>query len=149
MFEIADGLAAAAVDEDRAALDRELQKMPADFGELRGDVRLEATFSGGPDLDLSLIDTEGHRISWLGAATRSVISARDVTSTSREGLSLNGAAPGEYVVELTRGSGSGAARGELVITVAGSVRRIPFDFDADRKAVALLRIRMVPRLVPL
>jgi hypothetical protein len=29
------------------------------------------------------------------------------------------------------------------------VRRIPFNFDGDRKAVALLRITMQPRLVPL
>ena len=80
-------------------------------------------------------------------ATRSVISARDATSTSREGLALRGAAPGEYVIELTRGAGSGGTTGELVVTIAGTVRRIPFSFDGDRKAIALLRITMQPRLV--
>lgn len=149
MIEIADALLSATNEADRAALERELRKAPPDPSELRGDVRLEASFSGGPDIDLSLLDTEGHRISWLGAATKSVISARDVTSTSHEGLALRGAAPGEYVVELTRGAGSGAARGELVLSVAGDVRRIPFYFDGDRKTIALLRISMVPRLVPL
>src|SRR6185369_8303596 len=116
---------------------------------LSGDVRLEASRSGGTDLDLALLDTEGHRISWLGAGTRSVISARDAASTARESLSLRGAAPGEYVVELTRGAGAGTAQGELVINVGGSVRRISFDFDGDRKAVALLRVSMRSRLVPL
>jgi predicted methyltransferase len=100
-------------------------------------------------LDVALVDTEGHRVSWLGAATRSIISARDATSTSRESLALRGASPGEYVVELTRGSGVGSARGELVVSLAGTVRRVPFSFDGDRRAVALLRITMQPRLVPL
>jgi hypothetical protein len=100
-------------------------------------------------LDLSLLDTEGHRVSWLGADTRSVISARDATSTSREGLALRGAAPGEYVIELTRGSGPGSTNGEIVVTIAGTTRRIPFSFDGDRKAVALLRVSMQSRLVPL
>jgi len=53
------------------------------------------------------------------------------------------------VVELTRGSGTGSAQGELVISIAGTTRRVPFSLDGDRRAVALLRITMQPRLVPL
>jgi hypothetical protein len=64
-------------------------------------------------------------------------------------LALRGAAPGEYVVEITRGSGTGAAQGELTISIAGTTRRVPFSLDGDRRAVALLRITMQPRLVPL
>jgi hypothetical protein len=78
-----------------------------------------------------------------------VISARDATSTSRESLALRGAAPGEYVVEVARGAGEGAAQGELSISVAGTSRRVPFHLEGDRKAVALVRITMQPRLVPL
>jgi hypothetical protein len=139
----------AASANDRAGIEQRLNQAPVDDALLNGDLRMEASWSGGLDLDLSLLDTDGHRVSWLGAATRSVISARDATSTSREGLALRGAAPGEYVVELTRGSGAGGGSGELVVTIAGAVRRIPFNFDGDRKAVALLRITMQPRLVPL
>jgi hypothetical protein len=149
LTEIADALLGAAGPTDSANVEARLQRPAVDTAALSGDLRVEATFSGGPDLDLSLIDTEGHRISWLGAATRAVISARDTTSASQEGLAVRGAPPGEYVVELTRGSGSGPARGELTISVAGSVRRIPFSFEGERKTLALVRISTQPRLVPL
>jgi hypothetical protein len=149
MPEIAEALLAAASANERSSIEQRAEKPADDDARLSGDLRLEASWSGGSDIDLSLIDTEGHRVSWLGAATRSVITARDAVSSGREGLALRGAAPGEYVVELTRGSGSGPAQGELVVTIAGSARRIPFSFDGDRKAVALLRITMQPRLVPL
>jgi hypothetical protein len=148
LTELADALLAATTDSVRSRV-AQLGATPAPSDALNGDVRLEASWSGGTDLDVSLLDTEGHRISWLGAATRAVISARDATSSGREGLALRGAAPGEYVLELTRGSGAGSARGEITVTIAGGVRRIPFDFDGDRKAVALLRITMQPKLVPL
>jgi hypothetical protein len=149
LSEVADALLDAARSDDRAGLEQRLSQPAGDDARLSGDLRLEASWGGGPDLDISLLDVDGHRISWLGAGTRSVISARDATSSSHEGLALRGAAPGDYVVELTRGAGGGSANGELVVTVAGSQRRIPFSFDGDRKAVALLRITMQPRLVPL
>jgi tetratricopeptide (TPR) repeat protein len=149
MPEIADALLSAAGAADRASIEQRAEQRPADDAALSGDLRLEANWSGGADIDLSLLDTEGHRVSWLGAGTRSVISARDAVSTTREGLALRGAAPGEYVIEITRGSGTGAAQGELTISIAGTTRRVPFSLDGDRRAVALLRITMQPRLVPL
>lgn len=149
MPEIADALLAAASAAELAGIEQQLGRPVADESALRGDLRLEASWSGGADLDLALLDTEGHRISWLGAATRAVISARDATSSSREGLAVRGAPPGEYVVEVTRGAGAGSAQGELSIHVAGSTRRVAFSLDGDRKALALVRIHMQPRLVPL
>jgi hypothetical protein len=149
LSEVAEALLDAAPASDRAGIEQRLGQPASDETQLSGDLRLEASWTGGPDLDLSLLDVDGHRVSWLGANTRSVISARDATSSSREGLALRGAAPGEYVVELTRGAGAGSANGELVVSVAGVQRRIAFSFDGDRKAVALLRITMQPRLVPL
>lgn len=146
---VAEALLDASSATNRSSIEQRSSQTAGDDALLNGDLRLEASWNGGPDLDLSLLDTEGHRVSWLGADTRSVISARDATSTSREGLALRGAAPGEYVIELTRGSGPGSTNGELVVTIAGTVRRIPFSFDGDRKAVALLRVSMQSRLVPL
>lgn len=148
MVELASALLEGVGAAEREATER-LANQPAPADVLVGDVRLEATWQGDTDIDLALLDTEGHRISWLGAATRSIISARDVTSTSREGLALRGALPGEYVVELSRGQGTGRARGELAITVAGNTRRVPFELDGERKSVSLLRITMRSRLVPL
>jgi len=149
MNEVADALLASEGGIAQSGIERFAAEPAVDDGVLSGDLRLEASWSGGPDLDLSLLDTDGHRVSWLGAGTRSVINARDTTSTSREGLSLRGAAPGEYVIELTRGAGAGSAQGELLVSVAGTRSRVPFSFDGDRKAVALLRVTMQPKLVPL
>ncbi|HXK18449.1 MAG TPA: VIT domain-containing protein, partial [Polyangiaceae bacterium] len=149
MTEIADALLASEGGIAQSVINHSAAQTAEDDALLSGDLRLEASWSSGPDLDLSLLDTDGHRVSWLGAGTRSVISARDTTSSSREGLAVRGAAPGEYVIELTRGAGAGSTQGELIVTVAGTVRRVPFSFDGDRKAVALLRVTMQPRLVPL
>jgi hypothetical protein len=149
MAALAEALLAAAPVGDRANIEQRAEQRPADDATLLGDLRVEASWSGGPDLDLSLLDTEGHRISWLGAGTRSVISARDALSSSREGLALRGAAPGEYVIELTRGAGAGSAQGELVVSLPNGTQRIPFSFEGDRKAVALVRLSMHAKLVPL
>jgi Mg-chelatase subunit ChlD len=149
MGELAEALLAAAAGADRPLIEKRASEPAADDAALSGDLRIEASWSGNDDLDLALIDIEGHRISWLGAATRSVISARDATSTAREALAVRGAAPGEYVLELTRAGGGGSTSGDLLVTVAGTTRRIPFTLDERRKAVALVRVRMQSRLVPL
>lgn len=149
MQHVAEALLAAAAEGDRSGIEQRAAQRAPDEAALSGDLRIEASWSGATDLDLALLDTDGHRISWLGAATRAVISAKDATSSSREGLAVRGAAPGEYVLELTRGNGAGSARGELIVTIADTVRRIPFSFDGEHQAVALLRVTMQPRLVPL
>jgi hypothetical protein len=80
-----------------------------------------------------------------------LINARDVLDRGREGLSLNGAKPGTYALEIVRSGGShaGSVRGELLVFAAGETRRIPFTLDGQRLTVALAEIKMVPRLVPL
>jgi hypothetical protein len=128
-------------------LDRDGKKDKKDT--LSGDLRLEAEFDGDDvDVDLSLLHPDGHRVSWLGAPTRSVITATDVTSTRREGLALRGAKPGEYVIEVVRGSGSGPVSGTLSVKIAGTERKIPFDLAEDRRAVGILSVWMKSRLVP-
>jgi tetratricopeptide (TPR) repeat protein len=116
---------------------------------LKGDLRVEAGWTGDADLDLALIDPDGHRVSWLGAPTRAVISARDVTSRSRESLALSGGKPGEYALELVRVGAGERASGELTISVAGTRRRIPFTLDGSRVKIAIAKIGMRSKLVPL
>lgn len=132
------------------AAERLLSK-PSAVDALNGDLRINATWSGsdGIDLDLSLIDPDAHRVSWLGAPTRAIISATSVKSQREEGLALRGAKPGEYLLEITRGSGSGRAQGTLTIHVAGTERVIPFSFENSATVVGLVKIYVVPRLVPI
>jgi tetratricopeptide (TPR) repeat protein len=118
---------------------------------LSGDLRVTATWRGGDgvDLDLSVIDPDAHRVSWLGAPTRAVISATNVVSTNEEGLALRGGKPGEYLLEVSRGRGAGTVEGTATVSLAGTRRQIPFVLDGNRKALAVLKISTVPRLVPL
>ncbi|MGE0323638.1 MAG: FecR domain-containing protein [Polyangiaceae bacterium] len=116
---------------------------------LSGDFRVEANWSGGDtDLDLALLHPDGHRVSWLGAPTRSIITATDVTSTSREGLALRGAKAGEYVVEVVRASGSGPVSGTVTVSVAGTKKQIPFTLDGQRRTLGVVTIGFKSRLVP-
>ncbi len=143
-----DDMLASADKTTRAAAERLLDKPDPFADKLSGDLQLEATWSGGDDLDLALLHPDGDRVSWLGAPTRSVITATDVTSTHREGLALRGAKPGEYVIEITRASGSAPASGEVTVTVAGVKKTLSFHLDGARKTLGVARIAMASHLVP-
>lgn len=135
----------------RASAERLSRKTPEPSAQLAGDLKLEATWDSGADIDLSLLDPDGHRISWLGAPTRAVIFARDVTSASSEGLSVRGAKPGDYVIEVVRPDSEAEREisGTIVVSAAGQVRRIPFRLDETRRPVGLVSIKTRSRLVPL
>ncbi len=84
----------ALVDEKTARQATSLASAAAvDDTRLLGDLRVEATWSDDADLDLAILHPDGQRVSWLGAPTRELISARDVLDHGREGLSLSGAKP--------------------------------------------------------
>jgi hypothetical protein len=146
---VADELLANAGATTSAAAQKLLAGPAPDDRALKGDLRVEGSWSGGADLDLAFVDPDGRRVSWLGAPTRGLISARDVVSTSTETLSLSGGKPGEYVVEVVRGDGGGRVSGELTITAAGVTRRIPFTLDGARVNVAIAKIDTRQVLVPL
>lgn len=94
----AGDLLAAAGAAARSGAEALLAKSAADPSALSGDFRLESSWDGGDDLDLAILGPDGARVSWLGAPTKAVITARDVSSRIREGLALRGASPGDYVV---------------------------------------------------
>jgi hypothetical protein len=145
---LADELLAGAEASVRNKVSSLLAKSPSD-DVLLGDVRIEGRWDAGGDLDLGLLDTDGNRISWLGAPTRAVISARNVTSDSSESLALRGAAAGEYLVEVVRSTTDGPARGTLTLSVGTNKRSVPFSFDGPRATVAIATIKLRERLVPI
>jgi hypothetical protein len=147
---LASDMLNAAEERVRKAAELQIPALEKLKDELSGDLRVEASWIGaGHDLDIALIDPDGNRVSWLGAPTKSVISATDVTSTSREGLALRNGKAGEYVVEIVRASGAGPVRGELTLVVAGTRRSIPFSLDGVRQTVGIAKIAIQSRLVPL
>ncbi|MBK7580416.1 MAG: FecR domain-containing protein [Myxococcales bacterium] len=146
---LTDEMLGAAEDRIRKAAEALISKFDNQKDDLLGDLRLEASWPGGDsDVDIALIDPDGNRISWLGAPTKALITASDVASSQREGLALRGAKPGEYVIEVVRGSGSAPVRGEIIVTVAGAKRTVPFFLTGTRETVGIAKIAMESRLVP-
>jgi hypothetical protein len=147
---LAEDMLQAVEERVRKAAITRISALDKQKDELSGDLRIEASWIGsGHDLDLALLTPDGHRVSWLGAPTKSVITARDVSSTSREGLALRAAKPGEYVIEITRASGTGPARGEVTVRVAGTTQTIPFVLDGTRQTIGIAKISLQSRLVPI
>jgi hypothetical protein len=143
---LGEDLLSAAETATRARAEQLLKGSPVE-AKLLGDLRLEASWNAGPDLDVGLIDPDGNRISWLGAPTRALISATTVTSPVSEGLALRGSKPGEYLVEIVRATDTGPVSGTLKITAANTTRTVPFTLDGTRTVVGLVTIRMESRLV--
>lgn len=148
-----DQLASELRDGAEAAVRRAAEsRAGANFEEvLNGEFQVEAEWEGGADdLDLVLLHPDGFRVSWLGAPTHAVISARDVLSSRAEGLALRGAKPGKYGVEVVRTGGPGdVVRGRLKIRFRGERRELPFVLDGERSRVAEVAVSQRSRLVPL
>ncbi len=114
-----------------------------------GEVRLELAWSGGGDLDLSLVNQDGSRISWLGAPSKEVITARDVVHPSRETLGVLGTLAGEYLIEVVRARGEGRQAGTVTVIGPGGLRQaLPFVLDGARATVGTLRVGWKRTLVP-
>ena len=143
-----DAMLAAASDKTRDAAKARLKGIDDDE-RLRGELRLNAEWSGDADVDLGIVHPDGHRVSWLGAPTRELISATNVTSRSQEGLALMGSGAGEYALEVVRGEGEGRVSGDVTVRAAGGFRKIPFTLEAGQQRVSLgiARIQFRSRLV--
>jgi tetratricopeptide (TPR) repeat protein len=152
-YELADELVAAADPKAAATIQKLLERPDPDGDGLHGDVRVEASWSGGDaDLDLAIVDPRGQRVSWFGGPTRATLSARDAVSLGREALALRGAGAGEYVIEIERAAGDDDGRiihGEVTVTAVGTRQRIPFTLRGQHARVAIAQITLQSRLVPL
>lgn len=137
----------------RTAVDKLLeQPAPVTNSNVRGDIQVSAEWTGGVDLDIGLIDAQGRRTSWLGAANKTLVSSRDATSERTETLGLTNALSGSYVVEIARAGGADTnipVRGELTLKLAGETRKVPFLLTGTRAEVGTMRVFFTSRLVPL
>jgi hypothetical protein len=141
-------LASASAGSVRQAIDRELAKTTASRS-LRGDVRLEATWDAGADLDVALVSSTGQRFSWLGAS-KGAVTSTDPTGQQSEALGLVNLGAGKYVVEVTRADGRrDTVRGTVTARAVGQTRTIPFTLVGDRLEIGQVRVYYESRLVPL
>lgn len=112
-----------------------------------GDVVLDARWNGGAaDLDVTVVDPTGARLSWSGL--NKGVRVVDPTSRAHEAVSIARFSPGAYVVELARVSAdSGPVSGVLSVRSFGEKRTIPFVVDAASTKVARVQLRLVSTLV--
>ena len=149
LADLGDRLLSDVASDKRTALDRALEKAPDASTELKGDVRLEATWDSDEDLDVALIDKTGARISWMGAG-KLVTTARLAAGSRSESLGVVNLPSGSYVVEITRTrvtSDPSPVRGSVTIRAAGDTRIIPFVLSGARSEVGKIDVQYTSRLV--
>jgi tetratricopeptide (TPR) repeat protein len=122
---------------------------PARSERIHGDLRVDASWSGGSDLDIALITPAGRRISWQGGHHR--VAAAQVREVGAESLGLPRLRKGRYLIEISRThpEARGPVQGRVKINVMGQRQNIPFELLADSKVVGAIRVRMISGMVPL
>ncbi|MCP4444789.1 MAG: hypothetical protein GY811_05515 [Myxococcales bacterium] len=115
---------------------------------VRGDFVLNASWTGGSDLDIAIITPTGRRISWQGGHRRVV--AADTTRIGSERLGLRRVRKGNYLIEICRTSPEDAMpiHGNVDIQVLGRRQRIAFDLNDRAEVVGRVAVRMRSRLEP-
>jgi hypothetical protein len=152
MSELASALRLDTTDKVRESVDRLLAAPAASTPTVHGDVQIAASWSGGGDLDVALIDAQGKRTSWLGSATRGTVTVQDATSPRDETLAIAGLPQGNYVLEIARAEGHDAgevARGEVTLRLNGEVRKVPFTLTGARAELGTVRVFFTSHLEPL
>lgn len=112
-----------------------------------GDVVVSATWEGGEDLDLAIVDPSGGRASVVSRTPG--LRVADATSRGHEELGLANPKAGAFVVEVTR-SVRGTTRpasGTVKITSSGVTKTVPFTLTGDRVVVGRVEAHYEETLV--
>ena len=99
-----------------------------------------ATWSGGTDLDITLVTPEGTRLSWMGGRTNVV--GDDAHSTRRERLGLRRAGTGTYYVEIGRSDPHDRTpiSGQVALDVLGEGQSLDFDLTEERAIIGQVSV---------
>ena len=111
-----------------------------------GDITVSATWEGGEDLDLAIVDPTGARASLVSRL--SGIRVVDGTARGHEELGISNAKPGAFVVEIARATrGTRPVSGSVKITSGGIVKTVPFVLTGDRSVVGRVEAHYEETLV--
>jgi hypothetical protein len=112
-----------------------------------GDVVVSATWDGGEDLDLAVVDPSGGRASVVSRLPG--LRVADATSRGHEELGLVNPKAGAFVIEIAR-STRGAQRpasGTVKVTSSGVTKTFPFTLTGDRVVVGRVEAHYEETLV--
>ena len=118
---------------------------PAPLAPVRGALSVDASWSGGGDLDVSIVSPQGARTSWTGGRA---VSAESVADAGRERIALRSAGRGSWLIEIgrTRPGDTTPVSGSLRIRAYGAERTVPFRLEGDRIVVARVDVTRQFRL---
>jgi len=145
----ADRILTALGDETARERARVAAAVPVRPTPVRGDLMLNATWSGGTDVDIALISPQGQRISWMGGR-RGVVGEAG-TNPGMERLGLRYTPAGSYAIEVSRAvtGDTTPVAGQVEVTVLGTRRSIPFTLTAERTVVGRVDVLRQSRMVPM
>ncbi len=107
---------------------------------------MDASWNGGADLDVAVIDPNGQRLGWMAGRGRVI----DPTSLAHEKVGVASGSAGTFLVEISRASGdSDPISGFVDVTAFGATKRVPFVLAGSSARVARIDARWVAQLVPI
>lgn len=138
-----------AINEQRTRrrVERALGRTPRDRG-IRGDLMLEALWSGMQDIDISLINNRGERISWMGG--RSNVVGESARTNGRERLGLRWTPRGTYYIEVSRTDPSDTTpiTGTITVRALRARQTLNFTLLGPNARIGSVRVNRESRLVP-
>lgn len=135
------------VREDRVRERAErVASQPVDAPRTRGELLLDARWSGGDDLDLTLVAPDGSRISWMGG--RANVVASTPFGAGSETLGLRSATVGNYQIEVSRTNAADRRpiSGEIRVRVLDETQTIRFTLRGERETVGRAVVRREERM---
>lgn len=113
--------------------------------ESRADLLASANWSGGADLDLSIVTPQGTRISWMGGR-RNVVGSNG-RNRGEERLGLRRAGAGTYHVEVSRTTDDTTLpiRGSVRLKVMNETRTFEFEIPVGQATTRVGQGRVVRR----
>ncbi len=137
--EAANRLLDAVSADDRESVRQAASTAPSPES-VRGDLMAEATWTGGSDVDITLVTPQGTRLSWMGGRTNVV--GEDARRIGHERVGLRRAGVGTYYIEVNRVDPNDTTpiNGTLEIRARDDRQRIPFRVEGTRTTVGRVSI---------
>jgi ferric-dicitrate binding protein FerR (iron transport regulator)/tetratricopeptide (TPR) repeat protein len=123
--------------------------VPARHEQVKGELLLEASWTGGADIDITVVTPQGTRLSWMGGRTS--VRGDSAADLGRERLALDKITRGNYLIEVSRARAGDATpvAGHIQVNVLGTRETLPFALAGDRAVVGRVAVRGAFRLVPM
>lgn len=136
-----------ATPAQKSALEAAINRVGAEKADsARGDVVVSATWEGGEDLDLGVLDPTGARSSVVSRTPG--VRVVDANGRGHEELGISNAKAGTFVIEVTRATrGTRPVTGNVKITSGGVTKAVPFVLSGDRVVVGRVDARYEESLV--